>query len=170
MLKKIVLLLGFCILFPISVLAHKALFFAYLDEQQIICEGSFSGGRVCKDCAVTVYDAASNQLVVQGKTDSTGKCRFPLSQAILQAQSGLNLFLDGGAGHRAKWFLEPDEYLDFVPKKETSTPSAVAKVDQNHLLSINNEEKNSVNGETIRCIVAEEVARVLDKKLAATSP
>jgi nickel transport protein len=97
--------------------AHKALFFAYMDGADIVCEGGFPGGKACKECPVTVFDAATGGKLAEGRTDQEGILRLPVPTEAAKASEGLRLVLDGGEGHRAEWLLEPGEFLAAMPEQ-----------------------------------------------------
>lgn len=123
MYRSFLLAVAICILCAGQAQAHKALFFAYLEDGEVVCEGGFPGGKACKGCPVIMYDAASGVEIMQGATDSSGLFRFPLPRAAKDARHGLKLVLNGGEGHRAEWLLDPEEYLDAPAPAAKAVPS-----------------------------------------------
>ena len=105
--------------------AHKALFFAYMEGGDLVCEGGFPGGKVCKKCPIKIYDAASGEAILDGNTDEQGIWRTSLPDAASKATKGLKIILVGGEGHQAEWLLEPEEFLDAVKEAPAAPAPAV---------------------------------------------
>ncbi len=108
-------------------LAHKVIVFAYVEGSDVVVEGSFPGGKPCKNCPVTVRDIAEGTDLLQGKTDAKGLWRFPLPPFALSAKQGLEIILEAGEGHRATWTLEPAEYMQHTPATPESGASPMAQ-------------------------------------------
>lgn len=116
-LSRVAAPLALALLLAAPAQAHKALFFAYMDGADIVCEGGFPGGKACKECPVTVFDAATGGKLAEGRTDQEGILRLPVPAEAAKASEGLRLVLDGGEGHRAEWLLEPGESLAAMPEQ-----------------------------------------------------
>lgn len=167
-LLKIQLFLLFIILLvPGSAQAHKALFFVYMEGGELVAEGGFSGGGICKECLVKVFDAATEQEILRGKTDEQGIWRTPLPESANEAKYGLKIVLNGGEGHRAEWLLEAEEYLGGStkhdqPQELSQQPLAPSDVLQPGL----GVQSVRIDEEMLGKVVRQNVEAALDKKLA----
>lgn len=92
--------------------AHKVTVFAWLDQDIVNVETSFSGGTPAKHSLVTLK-SATGQVIKKGHTDEKGKWIFQLP-SLLEPQL-LTIVLDAGEGHRATWQIHPS---DFPAKKK----------------------------------------------------
>ena len=92
--------------------AHKVRVFALPEGGKIMVEGAFSGDRMCQDCRVEVLNPETREVILRGRTDQKGLWRFPVSNTVKKARSGLLVVLEAGEGHRAEWLVRPSEYLD----------------------------------------------------------
>lgn len=123
---RFALLLFAIMLVPQPVLAHKVIVFAYTEGGGIVAEGSFPGGRPCKECPMSVENTATGEVLLEGMSDDAGIWRFELPPAAAGAAEGVTVVLDGGEGHRAEWRLEPDEYLALTDAAPPAAKTPVA--------------------------------------------
>ncbi len=165
----------FLVLLPVAAQAHKVLVFAYVEGGEIVTESGFPGGRPCKACTVTVRDAGSGTVLLEGVSGDDGIWRFPLTEAATAAEQGLEIILDAGEGHRATWKLAPEEYRKAGGTAAPATPAAEhATQDIGESPPSQGEQPALSNGERLReldsdalmAAVREEVADVLSRELA----
>ena len=83
--------------------AHKAMIFAWVDEDTVFTESKFSGGRKVKGREVVVYDLKEKPLL-KGKTNDRGKFSFKAPD-----KKGMKIVLLAGMGHRGEWTIFPEE-------------------------------------------------------------
>ena len=87
--------------------AHRVNIFAWVEGSVVMTESGFSNGNKVQQGEVTVFDARSGEVLLQGRTDTKGRFSFPLPQA--GREHGLRIRIDAGSGHRNEWHMEPDE-------------------------------------------------------------
>lgn len=139
--------------------AHRVTVFAYGEDDHIVAEGGFAGGNPALNCAVEVHDAANGDLLTSGTTGEDGVFRFPVSEAMLQAASGLNIVIEAGEGHRGEWFLEPEEY------GARSAPVEVSEAVSGESAKASDKSAN-LSEKQLQQVVEKAVERALDAKLA----
>lgn len=113
---KILLMLGCLLLAPLMVAlqpawAHKTRIFAYGDNDQIVGEAAFSGGKKAKNITVSIIDAETGSTLATGRTDDHGNFSIAIPEQAIKEQLDLLVVGDGGDGHRAQWLLEAAAYL-----------------------------------------------------------
>ena len=72
-----------------------------------------------------VYDAASGELLLSGKTDADGKYSFKIPETARRQGMDLRLLLRAGVGHQAEWVVKAGEYM-VAPAVETASAESVA--------------------------------------------
>jgi len=98
--------------------AHNVKVFAYLQGETIVVQGYFGGKAKAVDCGVQLIDAEGNT-VVEGKTDSTGVCRFDLRD-LGPVKGDVKIVLHAGMGHQAAYILAAAE-LSAAAKTASTT-------------------------------------------------
>jgi nickel transport protein len=101
----------FILVTALPCLAHKIRVFAWQEQDQVIAEAKFSGGRPALGVEVTVSDVANGEVLVTGSTDTSGRWTFP----VPQNHQAVEVVVDGGDGHRASWALRLDTPALSVP-------------------------------------------------------
>ncbi len=86
--------------------AHKLNMFAYVEGNEIFVEGYFTDGKKARNSAITVFDAADNELL-RGISDEDGQFGFAIPQ-----QSDMRITVNAGMGHQTEYSLLKDELLD----------------------------------------------------------
>lgn len=81
-------------------LAHRVNIFAYMDGNTLHVDCGFSKSRKVSQGAITVFDAATNEVLVRGLTDASGVFRFPVPEKAREAGHGLRIRIDAGEGHQ----------------------------------------------------------------------
>lgn len=147
------------IMIPVAVQAHKANFFAYVENGEVICEGGFPGGKACRECPIIIKDAASGQELKRIASDNRGVVRFPLDETLKKAKFGLKLVLSGGEGHQAEWLLDPEEYLGTEAAVATSKPAQSMQVEQQA------QAEKRVEAAASECELESMIAEVLEKHI-----
>ncbi len=100
-----------------DVAAHKVNVFAYVEGEEIIVEGYFSGNVKAQNCQIEVFDSSGKKLL-EGKTDSKGIFKFRLKD-LPSFKGELKIVLNAGMGHRGEYIL-PESDLPSAPAKESS--------------------------------------------------
>lgn len=95
------------LLFQIPAMAHRVNIFAWTEGPQVIVKCGFSGGNSVKSGEVTVYDAATGKMLLQGRTDAEGLFRFDIPSA--GKEHGLRIRINAGEGHQNEWQMEAAE-------------------------------------------------------------
>lgn len=110
-----------------SALAHRVVLFAYLENGMIHTEATFHSGEPIMNGKLQVFFQNSNNLLLEGLTDTKGIFSFPLTKAMQNAPSGLKLEVYAGEGHKGEWMIEPDELksADISKAKKPDTSSDI---------------------------------------------
>ena len=156
---SILVLIGmlFC---PIA-LAHKASIFAWVQGDTIHTQSKMTGGKRPKQALVEVFDE-NGTLLVQGRTDAQGQFSFPTPQ-----KSDLKIVLNAGAGHRATWSLNRDDFLNADPNViQAHAHEKPVHSDPGQISPPQTSMAKSVQAEMLREEMATLVATTLDQKLA----
>ena len=112
-------------------LAHRANIFAWTEGPQVAVKCGFSGGNSVRNGEVTVYDAASGQVLLSGRTDTEGLFRFDIPPK--GREHGLRIRINAGEGHQNEWLLEAAELTaapavaPAAPRHAEITANAAAK-------------------------------------------
>jgi nickel transport protein len=114
------------LLLPVAASAHKMNVFAWVSGHEILGEVKFSGGRRAKHLPVTLQNAKTKAVLLEGETNDKGEFRFVLSAAILAAKPHLLIVADSGDGHRGDWLIRANEYEG---AEETAEPAAETETD-----------------------------------------
>ncbi len=165
----------FLALLPAGAQAHKVIVFAFVEGGEIVTESGFPGGRPCKGCGVTVQDAGSGAVLLEGVSGDDGIWRFPLTEAVSAAEQGLEIILDAGEGHRATWKLAPEEYRkagdsaaavtsSAVPEQKADAQDPPAQAEGPALT--NGQRLREQDKDALLAAVREEVADVVSRELA----
>ncbi len=131
------------LLLPVQAQAHKIHVFAWVSGNIVTVESGFSGNHPLVKGAVTVKNAKTAELLLQGTGDSKGIFTFEIPGAVKENAADMLITVTGGEGHQSEWLIPASEYL-----AETIT----AKLPPQQTLS--NEELE----ELFRKILAEELA------------
>jgi len=99
---SIAAIVGLCLV-SVPAQAHKVNVFAYVEGDQVVVEGYFSGSVKAQDCPIEVFDEAGAK-IRDGKTDSKGIYSFNLADLPAFA-GGLRVVLQAGMGHKAEYTL-----------------------------------------------------------------
>lgn len=89
------------------VFAHKVNVFAYIEGDNIIVEGYFSGGAKSQDSLVEVFDSLGKK-ILEGKTDAKGIFTFSL-KAIPANMRFVKVVVEADMGHRGEYRLNLGE-------------------------------------------------------------
>ena len=114
------------LLLPVAASAHKMNVFAWVSGHEVLGEVKFSGGRRAKHLPVTLQNAKTKAVLLEGETNDKGEFRFVLSAAILAAKPHLLIVADSGDGHRGDWLIRANEYEG---AEETAEPGAETETD-----------------------------------------
>lgn len=86
-------------------LAHRATIFAWIEGDTIHTQSKLSGGKRVKGGEVAVFDP-DGAVLLKGKTDDNGMLSFTMPKT-----TGLKIVLNAAMGHRAEWFIAPEEMI-----------------------------------------------------------
>jgi nickel transport protein len=112
--KKIIALAALGLLMSTTtVMAHKIIVFAWVEQGRIHIEGSFGSNRPAKNCVIQVKNT-NGALVHQGLTDTQGLYSFDLPDQV----ESLTVELNAGSGHSGHWTI-PENELVHPPTPET---------------------------------------------------
>jgi nickel transport protein len=96
---------------------HKITVFGYVDGDMIKTESTFSGGRVARNCKLSM--ARGSDTVLIGETNDKGMLDFP----VPQEREGFDLIVVCGDGHRGTWRIESEEFLDLPDSSPKAIPA-----------------------------------------------
>jgi nickel transport protein len=113
--------------------AHKVNVFAYVEGDQVVVEGYFSGNVKAQNCQVEVFDAAGKKLL-EGKTDTKGVFTFKLKE-LPPFKGGLKIVLNAEMGHRGEYTINESELPHPSGKESSEKPldQSPAAMDQSSL-------------------------------------
>lgn len=101
--------------------AHRVNIVAWVEGAEVVSQSAFSNGHRVRQGRVTVADAVSGAVLLEGRTDAQGVFRFaPPEDARAH---GLTLRIDAGAGHQNRWMVSPEE-LGAAPQAAPGTAEA----------------------------------------------
>ena len=135
------------LLLPLQAQAHKIQVFAWVSGNSVTVESGFSGNRPLVKGTVTVTDAQTTELLLQGTGDSKGIFTFEIPTSIKEKAADMLITVAGGEGHQSEWLIPASEYL-------TGTPAKTKKIPQQQAL--NNEELEQM----LKKILEEELAPI----------
>lgn len=124
--------LAFSILFALMALssvsiasAHRVTVFAWVEGGTVHTTSQFSRERKVHDGLIEVYDAATGERLLTGKTDGKGEFSFPVPEAARARGSDLRVALKAGEGHAGEWIVPASEYMaQAAPAQPSSTKPA----------------------------------------------
>ena len=103
--------------------AHKVTIFAWCEGDEVFTQSKFSGGKKVINGEVLVFNLQGKK-IVEGKTDKEGMFSFKLKK-----KEPLDIVLNAGVGHKAKWRLDiEDDINEAEAKKETTNEDAPQSV------------------------------------------
>ena len=100
--------------------AHRVNVFAWVEDGVVWTEGTLGGGKKAKNSNLSVLDAATDEVIITGRTDQDGMFSFPVPAE--GGKAGLRIVLEAGPGHRAEWLLEAKE----MEKAQGNGPMSVS--------------------------------------------
>lgn len=106
-LVTLVLTAALLLLFQVPAMAHRVNIFAWTEGPQVIVKCGFSGGSSVKNGDVTVYDAATEKVLLQDRTNAEGLFRFDIPPA--GKEHGLRIRINAGEGHQNEWQMDAAE-------------------------------------------------------------
>ena len=121
-----VLLLGFAE----PCMAHRVNVFAFVDNDAVQVEASFSKSQKVKNGTLIVSDSATGERLLEAVTDEQGLYRFRPSDDFLQTGHGLTILLLAGAGHQDSWQVEAEDLRALAGSASVSTPSPTVPVER----------------------------------------
>jgi nickel transport protein len=133
---RLFLLLG-CFSFfllPQQALAHKIHVFAWVSGNTVTVESNFSGNRPLINGAVTVQDAQSKTVLLEGRGDKKGIFTFSIPTIAIKEAMDLLIVVAGSEGHQNQWRIPAEEYLpDQAPATSAVHSIAAPKTDSAEL-------------------------------------
>lgn len=140
-------LLLILLLLPLQAQAHKIHVFAWVSGNSVTVESGLSGNHPLVKGTVTVTDAQTAELLLQGTGDSKGIFTFEIPVAAKEKAADMLITVAGGEGHQSEWLIPASEYL-------TETPVNTKKIPLQQVL--NNEELEQM----LKKILGEELAPI----------
>ncbi|MDD9304701.1 MAG: hypothetical protein HUK40_21095 [Desulfobacter sp.] len=116
----ILILICVGLILPPMAMAHKVIFFAWVENNQIMVEAGFGSKRPAVDCDILAHDHQGN-LVYQGKTNKNGRHSFKVPKGF---DTDMILELKAGPGHRGEWTIKADEFNSQKPKDTNRADSS----------------------------------------------
>lgn len=115
-------------LLPCQALAHKIHVFAWVSDNTVTVESSFSGNRPLINGIVTVTDNSSKKLILEGTGDKKGIFTFAIPAIAQKEAMDLLIVVTGGEGHQNQWLIPAGEYLsDHTPIPSAAQPVSTPK-------------------------------------------
>lgn len=104
-----------------QVLAHKVNVFAYIEGNNIIIEGYFSGKAKAQNSLVEVFDQNGKKLL-EGRTDVKGVWTFG-AHSIPTGVKSLRIVLEAELGHKGEYTLDLSEAPASSGKQSSENPT-----------------------------------------------
>jgi len=136
-------LLLILLLLPLQADAHKIHVFAWVSGNTVTVESGLSGNHPLVNGVVTVKNAKTADLIIQGTGDEKGIFTFEIPETVKRNANDMLITVSGGEGHQSDWLIPATEYL-----AETMTNKLPAQQ------TLGNEELEDL----LRKILAEELA------------
>jgi len=133
------------LLLPVQAQAHKIHVFAWVSGNTVTVESGFSGNHPLVNGTVTVKNAETAEILLEGTGDNKGIFTFEIPALVKEKVTDMLITVSGGEGHQSEWLIPATEYL-----AETISNT----VTQQQTLS--NEELEEI----FRKILAEELAPI----------
>lgn len=121
-LVTLVLTAALLLLFQVPAMAHRVNIFAWTEGPQVIVKCGFSGGNSVKSGDITVYDAATEKVLLQGRTNAEGLFQFDIPPA--GKEHGLRIRINAGEGHQNEWQMDAAE----LAQAPANTTNATANI------------------------------------------
>lgn len=115
---------------PWAALAHRVTVFAWVDGDTVHTTSQFSRSSKVHAGLIEVFDAATGERLLSGRTDDQGAYSFEVPSAARQRGADLRVALKAGEGHAGEWIVPAAEYMPqagagaaTAEKTETGSPS-----------------------------------------------
>lgn len=106
--------------------AHRVNIMAWTEGKDVVTESAFSNGHKVRQGKVTVVDATTDAVILEGTTDTQGVFRFTPPESV--RSHGLHIRINAGEGHQNSWTLDPaDLSAPELPPGGTSSPTSAAE-------------------------------------------
>jgi len=83
--------------------AHKVNLFCYFEDEFLIGEGYYSGGRPAQNAGIGIYSLKDNTLVAETQTDPEGKFKVRLDKP-----DAVKVVMKAGQGHRCEFIVDQE--------------------------------------------------------------
>jgi len=133
------------LLLPVEVQAHKIHVFAWVSGNTVTVESGLSGNNPLINGTVTVQNAKTAELLLQGNGNNKGIFTFEIPATVKEKADDILIIVSGGEGHQSEWLVPATEYL---------TETISNKIPQQQ--SLNNDELEEI----LKKILAEELAPI----------
>jgi len=134
--------------------AHKINVFAWIEQDRIMVESSFSGGRKMVNGSIRVTNQRTGDVILTGKTNADGLFSFTLPKALYEQAPVLVITAGSDDGHQANWILRPADYIPGFSADATDTSTDIPVQSEN------------TTKETATCVSRGEMEQILEIKLA----
>ncbi len=91
--------------------AHRVTVFAWVEGGTVHTASQFSRERKVHGGSIEVFDAATGERLLTGRTDDQGEFSFPVPEAARARGSDLRVALKAGEGHAGEWIVPASEYM-----------------------------------------------------------
>lgn len=159
-------LLLLCLCLPAE--AHRVNIFAYVEGDTAVVECAYNRSQKVKGGTLEVVDAATNQILLTGKTDDNGLFRFPVSASLRQSGHDLLVRIVAGEGHQNDWTIAASEFA--VPGASTAAPLAAAPSpgplsEKDSAPQSGTSESPAVSNAASQALTQQDVERIVTKAL-----
>ncbi len=134
-------------------LAHKVSIFAWVEGDTVHTQSKFSGGKLVRQGAITVFDGQENKLL-EGVTNDQGEFSFSIPQ-----KTALHIVLGASMGHGNTWTIPLSEIKEAMGEEAVTTKApAISLMEQQAPVTPATQENNQK-------IIQASMEKALDKKL-----
>ncbi|MEN8200725.1 MAG: hypothetical protein ABFR63_11715 [Thermodesulfobacteriota bacterium] len=154
------LLLACLLLLPIAAFAHKIHVFAWVSGDSVTVESGFSNKRPLINGHVTVKDAKSDTIFLEGTGDREGIFTFRVPDKARELGADLLIVVAGSEGHQSEWLLPAAEYQGAKESIPAVVPAGKTKKETVTGVSVTVEESNDELKKMLQELLAQELAPI----------
>lgn len=144
--------LSFLLLAP-SAFAHKFIMSTWVEDDSVFIEAGFSDGSSAKQAEIVVFDNASGEKLLDGKTNNTGEFSFKIPK-----NTELKIKGNAGMGHQGEEIIPQEDVADAFP----DAGSPVAQENAEQAASDSTAESAPTSGD-VSGVSKEEIGKIVEK-------
>ncbi len=129
--------------------AHRVTVFAWVEGGTVHTASQFSRERKVHGGSIEVFDAATGERLLTGRTDDQGEFSFPVPEAARARGSDLRVALKAGEGHAGEWIVPASEYMAQAAQVQSGPAEAAKSASPTHPTNPTNPANRGEAGYTL---------------------